>query len=143
MGGGSLKRELRTGPGDGGGMPRPYYAPCDQGKGMPPVLPLCLLQRLLDWCIESDEGHLIGEARSCCWNWTGYVDSDGYGEIKFRGRKYRAHRVAFAAFGNRLLDGTDIDHACRNRACVNPLHLTQVDPLHNRVILRDARGGAV
>ena len=62
-----------------------------------------------------------------CWEWSGYLDRDGYGRF---GQK-AAHRFAYLLTGNKLVDGMDIDHLCRNRKCVNPKHLEQVTRREN------------
>lgn len=95
---------------------------------------LMTIIRLLDWAVESNEGH-----DSPCWIWQGHCDSDGYAEVKFRGRKFRAVRVAYAAFHGGLAGGLDVDHICRVRNCINPTHLEAVDPIINRVVRRDER----
>ena len=61
-----------------------------------------------------------------CVRWAGAIKSNGYGVIRFRGRLYHAHRVAYLLSGRPLLDGKVIDHLCRNRWCVNPEHLELV-----------------
>lgn len=51
---------------------------------------------------------------------------NGYGEVLFRGRKMRAHRVAWERVNGPIPDGLVIDHVCRERSCVNPDHLRAV-----------------
>lgn len=42
------------------------------------------------------------------------------------GRQLLAHRIAFVACGGVIPEGMQLDHLCRHRACVNPLHLEAV-----------------
>ncbi|MDQ0726849.1 HNH endonuclease signature motif containing protein [Microbacterium sp. W4I20] len=72
-----------------------------------------------------------------CWEWLGYVDSNGYGH--HRGKF--AHRVYFEMFNDTEIPaGLHLDHLCRNRSCVNPEHLEPVSPKEN--ILRGVGAGA-
>jgi len=62
-----------------------------------------------------------------CWNWTGSL-SEGYGRAYWRGKRYKAHRLLYLwKFGElpEYRDGSsqELDHICRNKACVNPDHL--------------------
>jgi hypothetical protein len=98
------------------------------------MMALHLIKRLADWCIEKDTGHATP-----CWIWQGHKDKDGYAELKYRGKKYRANRLSYAVFNGPIEQGNDIDHECRCRDCINPLHLMQRDPITNRVFLRDKR----
>lgn len=61
-----------------------------------------------------------------CWLWRGYVDAAGYGQSTFGGVRMPAHQAVFRAYGGALSVGLEIDHVCRNRTCVNPLHLEAV-----------------
>jgi hypothetical protein len=76
-----------------------------------------------------------------CWIWARRIDGDGYGELKVDGRRRRAHRVSFALHYGEATAGLTIDHLCRTRACVNPLHLEEVDNATN--VLRGAGRSAV
>lgn len=69
-----------------------------------------------------------------CWNWTGYRNRNGYGQFYFNGRQRPAHCYAWEVKNGPVPYGTEIDHLCRNRACVNPDHLEAVP--HRENILR-------
>lgn len=59
-----------------------------------------------------------------CWLWRGVVDRDGYGRY---GSGRLAHRVSYETHCGPIAQGMEIDHLCRNRACVRPDHLEAVD----------------
>lgn len=63
-----------------------------------------------------------------CWEWTG-SGNGGYGTIRLPppdGRYQKAHRISLLLHGIPLIPGLVVDHACRNKKCVNPKHLRQV-----------------
>ncbi len=68
------------------------------------------------------------EPMSGCWLWTGALVRGGYGRFKIAAAHPLAHRFAYQQAVGAIPDGLTIDHRCRNRQCVNPVHL-RVMPL--------------
>jgi hypothetical protein len=65
-----------------------------------------------------------------CWIWTGSLRDDGGGQFRLNGRTRKAYQVSFEALVGSIPEGLELDHLCRNRACVNPTHL---EPVTHRV----------
>lgn len=57
-----------------------------------------------------------------CWEWTGAKNAGGYGVC----RGQQAHRASYELLVGPIPAGLQLDHLCRNRACVNPDHLEPV-----------------
>lgn len=72
-----------------------------------------------------------------CWIWTGGSGTGGYGRWRHDGSPVLPHRFSYTYMISDIPDGLVLDHACRNRLCVNPYHL---EPVTNRVNIR--RGSA-
>lgn len=69
-----------------------------------------------------------------CWNWTASTYKAGYGLFsvkKGKWRNVRAHRFAYELLVAPIPQDKEIDHLCRNPACVNPDHLEVVTHLEN------------
>lgn len=66
-----------------------------------------------------------------CWEWTGCLTTQGYGQFRLDGRNEGAHRVAWTWFFGPIPEGREMDHLCRNRGCVRPSHLEPVTRKEN------------
>jgi len=72
-----------------------------------------------------------------CWLWLG-SKAKGYGKLRFNTRMVSAPRFAYELTYGPIPTGLELDHLCRNRACVNPAHLEAVPHRTNAL-----RGGGV
>ena len=72
-----------------------------------------------------------------CWEWQGYKDRDGYGQMGFENKNRLVHRLAYMLYNQCTeedIKGKVIMHLCDNPSCVNPEHLqigTQKDNIQD------------
>lgn len=66
-----------------------------------------------------------------CWQWTAYIDKDGYAKVHINKKNYRAHRWIWEFERGPISKELEIDHLCRNRACQNTDHMELVTNLEN------------
>lgn len=87
---------------------------------------------------ESAEARILAKTEikdpAGCWIWKGRKNDDGYGRIVFKRKQRYLHRFVYEHVIGPIPEGLELDHLCRNRACINPLHVTPVT--HRENVLR-------
>ena len=71
----------------------------------------------------------VHAAPNGCWVWIGAQTNRGYGTAwmpHHNPQRASAHRLTYEIWADTIPASLEIDHLCRNKACVNPAHLEAV-----------------
>jgi hypothetical protein len=74
-----------------------------------------------------------------CWEWVGFTDPKGYGQIRAIGETWYTHRFSYLLFYGELDPTLFVRHKCDNPSCVNPYHL-ETGTAQDNNLDRDIRG---
>ena len=74
----------------------------------------------------------IAPAESGCWEWTGPLHHNGYAACSRTAGTNRGHRVTYMLLVGPIPAGLVLDHLCRVRRCINPMHLEPVTDDENK-----------
>lgn len=74
----------------------------------------------------------LEKAESGCWVWKGRRHWKGYGLAIYKGKQWRAHRLAYTIAKGAIPEGMMILHSCDNPPCCNPEHLRVGTAKENR-----------
>ena len=73
--------------------------------------------------LERFQEKYIAVPESGCLLWEGCFTSDGYGQLKVKGKMMKAHRVSWELHKGPIPGGLQVCHKCDTPACVNPDHM--------------------
>lgn len=75
--------------------------------------------------VERLKNSYIVDSNTGCWKYTGYIATNGYGQITVNKKTLRVHRFAYETFVGPLDPELEICHSCNCKSCINPEHLRQ------------------
>lgn len=89
--------------------------------------------------LDRVKSRVVVQAETNCWDWTGSLDGNGYGQVSVGSQVLRGtHIVAYVETYGPVPEGLVLDHLCERPICCNPDHLEPVTQAEN---LRRAREG--
>jgi len=116
------------------GLCNGHYEQKRSGRSMLPLVGKAIPKIVRFW-EKVDRRDALG-----CWTWLGANNGNGWGRFhNGDGRMIPAHRFSYELLVGTVPDGYELDHLCRNRSCVNPLHL---EPVTHRENMRRGEGVA-
>lgn len=68
-----------------------------------------------------------------CWEWQASLNTNGYGQFRFRNRPQQAHRVSWILHNGEIPEGQNVLHRCDVPVCCNPEHLFLGDQSDNAI----------
>ena len=66
-----------------------------------------------------------------CWEWKSPLHDGGYATMSVDDKSQYIHRLIYEYYHGQIQSDLQIDHLCRNRKCVNPIHLELVTQKEN------------
>ena len=79
------------------------------------------------WAKVNKNGPVMKAELGPCWQYLGKPTTLGYCKLRRRPkRSVMAHRYSYELLVGPIPEGLTLDHACKNRGCVNPAHLEPV-----------------
>jgi hypothetical protein len=75
------------------------------------------------WDRINKKGKFILNLCSRCWEWTGCIDTFGYGYFRLNGKGYYIHRFVWELMRGIIPKNLCVLHHCDNPKCCNPNHL--------------------
>ena len=67
----------------------------------------------------------VSKSENGCWEWLA-AKRNGYGILTINDKTKMAHNISYEMLKGPIPRGLELDHLCRNRACINPDHLEPV-----------------